>query len=195
MVGAEGEPVAVALLVAHAFETLGVPYLIGGSLASTLHGEPRATLDVDFAAHLEQAHVEELVALLEPDFFIDAESVREAATSQGHFNAIHRRAILKVDVHVRPRSGHFAEEIRRARSIQLSTAGSARVATPEDTLLRKLWWYRLGGEVSDRQWRDTLGILKVRGMNLDLGYLRRWAPELAVADLLERALREAGVGG
>lgn len=67
----------------------------------------------------------------------------------------------------------------------------AVVATAEDTLLAKLEWYRMGGEVSERQWRDVLGILKVQAGRLDLAYLRRWAIELKVEDLLERAVNDA----
>jgi hypothetical protein len=69
---------------------------------------------------------------------------------------------------------------------------SAKFASPEDTVLAKLEWYRLGGEVSERQWRDVLGVLRARGSQLDLEYMRKWAGELHVGDLLERGLQEAG---
>ncbi len=65
------------------------------------------------------------------------------------------------------------------------------VASAEDTLLAKLEWYRMGGEVSERQWRDVLGALKVQAGALDLEYLHRWASELGVDDLLERALTQS----
>ena len=182
------------MLVVRAFEQLGIPYLIGGSITSTLHGEPRSTLDADFAAHLERGDVEPLVARLEPDFFVDATGVREASECKIHFNVIHRKVFVKVDVHVRPRSGHFAEEIRRARDVRLSDEGTARIATPADTLLRKLWSYRLGDGASDRQWRDALGILRAIGPTLDRDYLVRWSADLEVADLVRRAWLEAGLG-
>lgn len=185
------DPIPVALLVASIFERLGVPYLIGGSLASTVHGEPRATMDVDFAAHLDPELVEPLALALEARFFVEVEDIRDAVDRQRSFNAIDKTSFMKVDVHVRPRSGHFAEEIRRARTVQLSSEGSARLATPEDTLLRKLWWYRRGDEVSDRQWRDVLGIVRTLGPALDRDYLHTWADELGVRDLLERTLADA----
>ena len=73
-----------------------------------------------------------------------------------------------------------------------SPPAEALVATPEETLLAKLEWYRNSGEVSERQWRDVLGIMMVQGNKLDLAYLRQWAKELKVSDLLERALLDAG---
>ena len=84
-----------------------------------------------------------------------------------------------------------AEEFRRAIETTLSGGGSVRVATPEDTVLRKLWWYRMGEEVSDRQWRDVLGVLRAVASELDHAYLAKWSVVLEVPDLLERALRES----
>ncbi len=167
------DPLELGALVASLLERLGIPYLIGGSVASSLHGEPRATLDVDVVVHLEPERAEELVQALESEFYVDRESVREAARLERHFNAIYRKTYLKVDFYARPRSGFFAEEIRRAQPLPLGElpAGLARVATPEDTILQKLRWYRAGDEISDRQWRDVLG----------------------VEDLLARALEESGL--
>jgi hypothetical protein len=110
-------------------------------------------------------------------------------------NAIHRAHHVKLDLYVRPNEGIFAEELRRARRLRLTRdAGSeANVASAEDTVLQKLAWYRKGDEVSDRQWRDVLGVLKTQGTALELEYLREWAPVLGVLDLLRRAMREAGL--
>lgn len=69
---------------------------------------------------------------------------------------------------------------------------SANFSSAEDIILSKLEWYRMGGEDSARQWRDILGVLKIRSGELDLDYLRKWAKELEVSDLLERALKQAG---
>ncbi len=101
--------------------------------------------------------------------------------------------MLKVDVFI-PKSRLLdQEELRR---VQLKTLDDSDrlfyVASPEGTILNKLEWYRMGGEVSDRQWNDILGVLKVQGTNLDMAYLQRWAAALGVTDLLERALVDAG---
>lgn len=182
------DPIAVALEVAAALEAHEIPYLIGGSVASTLYGEPRATLDVDFAVRLSASKVEPLAALLDSDFYVDRASIQDAVEHHRHFNLIHRKWMLKVDVYVRPEEGIFAEEMRRAKPLKLKADPDryAFVATPEDTLLQKLRWYRLGDDVSDRQWRDVLGILKATGEELDHDYLDRWALARVIHDGLEQ---------
>ena len=180
-----------AAIAARAFEALGIPYLVGGSVASTLHGEPRATQGADFAVHLEVEKAQDLADSLSPDFYVDVSGIREAAAAKRMFNAIHNKAFVKIDVHVREASGHSAEEIRRATVITLPGGGTLRVATPEDTILRKLWWYRAGDEVSDRQWRDVLGVLRTAGQGLDMKYIVQWAETLGVSDLVDKAARDA----
>jgi len=186
----------IGLIVAGILEDLEIPYAIGGSVASGLHGEPRTSIDVDFAVHLDAAQLEPLATELEREFYVDRQSMREAIEAHRLFNVIHLSSLGKIDFHVCPRSGVFAEELRRARRVRIrrEPEGFARIATPEDTILQKLRWYRAGDEVSDRQWRDVLGMVKVVGANLDRDYLDRWARELGVEDLLARALDQGGLG-
>ncbi|MBE7469220.1 MAG: hypothetical protein DPW09_25790 [Anaerolineae bacterium] len=184
------EPVLVTLLVTNALETLGVPYLIGGSLASTLHGVVRTTLDTDLVAELRPEHITPLVQMLQNTFYIDAETAVEAVHRHSSFNLIHLETMFKVDIFVSKQRPFDQAQFAR-RETQVVTAEpeqTAYIASAEDTVLTKLEWYRLGGEVSERQWRDVLGVLKVQADRLDLDYLRRWAVELGVADLLEKAL-------
>jgi hypothetical protein len=180
--------------VVEALEQLEVPYHIGGSVASSLNGIPRLTIDVDLVTNLRLEHVRPLVRLLEAEYYIDEDAVRDAVKRRSSFNVIHFESILKIDVFVAKSRLFDQEEFRRVRLKTLE--GSDRpfyVASPEGTILNKLEWYRMGGEVSDRQWNDILGVLKVQGTNLDMAYLQSWAVALKVSDLLERALVDAGL--
>jgi hypothetical protein len=188
------EPIAVTLLVIDAMDALGVPYLIGGSLASAVHGVLRATLDTDLVADLRLEHAEPLARALGGTFYVDAESIREAVLHQRSFNVIHLETMFKVDVFVvKKRPFHHSQMERRlAQVIATDPDRTAYVATAEDTILAKLEWYRMSGDVSEQQWRDVLGVMKVQADRLDLAYLRQWAAQLNISDLLERAIKEAG---
>ena len=188
------DPIAVTLLVIDALDALGVPYLIGGSLASAVHGVLRATLDTDLVADLRLEHAEPLARALGGTFYVDAESIREAVLHQRSFNVIHLETMFKVDVFVvKKRPFHHSQmERRTAQVIATDPDRTAYVATAEDTILAKLEWYRTDGDVSERQWRDVLGVMKVQADRLDLAYLRQWAAQLNISDLLERAIKEAG---
>jgi hypothetical protein len=187
------EWVIAGLLVAEALETLGVPYAFAGGVASIIHGEIRTTLDADLLADLQLEHVGPLAAALEQDFFVDAESIREAIVFRRSFNVIHKGSMFKVDVFI-PKQRPFdrAQLARRVeRLLARNPDRTAWVAAPEDTVLAKLEWYQLGNRVSEKQWRDILGVLKTRLDELDVAYMRRSAAGLGVGDLLEVALEEA----
>lgn len=184
------EPILVVACIVRAFDSLGVPYVVGGSLASSVYGIPRATQDVDLVADLQIPHADMLERLLSGDFYVDADMIREAILKRASFNVIHLATMFKADVFVMKRDAWAREEMARARQEHFDgPEGSiaVRFASPEDTLLHKLVWFRLGNEISDRQWSDILGVLKVQGTLLDDTYLDRWAPLLDVADLLARA--------
>jgi hypothetical protein len=180
--------------VIEALEELGVPYHIGGSVASSIYGILRATIDADLITDLRLEHVRQLVIRLQTDYYIDEDMIRDAIRSRSSFNVIHLDTMLKVDVYI-PKSRPFdQEELRRVQQeVLLEGTRPFNVASPEGTILNKLEWYRMGGEVSDRQWNDILGVLKVQGTHLDMAYLQRWAANLKVTDLLERALVDAGL--
>jgi hypothetical protein len=187
------EPIAVTLKVTQVLEGLKIPYFIGGSLASTLYGMVRITQDSDIVAEMRAEHVQPFVAVLQNEFFVDDEMIVESVQRCSSFNIIHRETMFKVDVfipHPRPFvQSQLARAQRQAFSQELDL--SAKFATPEDTILAKLEWYRLGGEMSERQWCDILGILKTRAGDLDLNYMQKWAKELAVSDLLDRVLKDS----
>jgi hypothetical protein len=182
----------VTLAVTGALEALRVPYAIGGSLASTLHGVVRNTHDTDIVADLRSEHAKPLAAALSKNFYADEQQIRDAIARRASFNLIHLDSAFKVDVFVaRPRPFDRAQLARR-QLLALGEAPEQRVyvVSAEDIVLAKLEWYRLGGEISERQWSDVRGVLKTQAGRLDLEYMRRMANELGVSDLLTRAIEE-----
>ncbi len=186
--------IAAITPVVTVFEQLGITYYIGGSVGSSTYGIPRATFDVDLVADLQQEHVRSFVKRLETEYYVDEDMIQDAIKHHSSFNLIYLDSMLKIDVFL-PKARLFdQEEYRRVQDEALiNGTRSFKMASAEDTLLHKLEWYRMGNEVSDRQWNDILGILKVRGTMLDMGYLHTWATQLHVTDLLNRALLDAGL--
>jgi len=187
------DPLVVALAVAGVFERLGIPYFAGGSLASSLHGEPRSTVDIDLVADLRPDHVAPLLSALQGEYYVSDVAVHEALRFGTSFNAIHLATAVKVDVFIAGQDPFNAERLahRQRMQVRADPPGELFVDAAEHTVLRKLEWYRRGGEVSERQWRDVLGVLRAQGDRLDRLRLDTWAPRLGVADLLARARREA----
>ncbi len=190
----QNEPIEVTLRVTEVLEKLGIPYFIGGSLASVLYGMVRTTQDADIVAEMQLEHLQAFVSALQKEFYVDDQMIVEAIRQRSSFNLIHREAMFKVDVFIPHPRPFLRSQFARAQrqTFFLEKQVSANFASPEDTVLAKLEWYRMGYEVSERQWRDILGVLKIRAGELDLDYLREWADELEIGDLLERALQQAG---
>jgi len=186
------EQIAVTMMVTDVLESLGVPYAIGGSLASALHGVMRATMDADLVTDLRPEHVDPLAQALGEAFYADPEMMRDAIRRHSSFNVIHLETMFKVDLFVaKPRPFDRSQLARRQLHVlSEDPERHAYITSAEDTVLSKLEWYQMSSGVSDRQWRDVLGVLKVQGERLDHTYMHRMATELGVSDLLERALRE-----
>ena len=187
------DPIEVALQVIAVLRELDIRYAVGGSVASAIHGEPRFTEDVDIAADIAEHQIQALVTQLSQTFLVPGEQVRLAVRDGTSFSVIHRSAVRKVDIFVVGRQPLRRGQLERRESVDLGRA-QFYVVSPEDIVLQKLIWYREGCEVSDRQWRDVLGVLKLQGDRLDLAYLRDGARAGKTAALLERALSEAGLG-
>lgn len=181
----------VTLEVMQALEEQGVSCVLVGSLGTSYFGLPRATIDSDIVADLREDQVEGLASALEEKFYVDRGMIRWPLQHRSMFNVVHYDTNFKVDVYLLGESRFDRSEFARRVRIDFEHAGQADLATPEDLVLSKLRWYRMGEEVSERQWADVLGVLRVRGESLDRAYLDRWAAELGVADLLERAWRDA----
>jgi hypothetical protein len=185
----------LAVKLGRILEELGIPYLVGGSVASSLLGEPRATLDLDLVVDVQTSQIESLVDTLFKEFYISIDAVRDAVERQASFNAIHLETTEKADFFILGNDGFSREKLRRRQLYTLSDQGdsSIYIYSAEDIILQKLRWYRMGMGTSDRQWRDTLGVLKVQASRLDFEYLRHWGNNLELDDLLERALLQAGL--
>jgi hypothetical protein len=188
------DPIDVLKLVLSRLEDLNMPYMVGGSFASSFYGVDRSTRDADVVVAMSQDDVGRFVEAFQRDFYLDRGTIERALRAGASFNIIHLKSMFKVDFFVLKQDAFGQESFSRRRSEQLERGSDfhAHLQSPEDTILSKLIWYKLGGGVSENQWRDVTGILKAQGARLDLAYLRKWAPEVGVADLLERVLEEGG---
>jgi len=187
------DTIRVALIVAEALEAGRVRYLVGGSLASAVSGEPRSTLDVDLVVELTDKDVEPFAATLGDRFHVDAIALRRAVRERSSSNVIHHATSTKVALFILGGSAFERAQMDRRQRVQVSTDPDAwlYVYTPEDILLQKLTWCRMRNEVSDRQWRDVLGIIVVQADRLNNRYLLHGAEARGVSDLLQRALGQA----
>ena len=172
----------------------GIGYFLAGSLASSIHGLQRSTRDIDIVAAIGEQHTARLALDLQGEFYIDPDAAAEALRRGRSFNLIHLASSYKFGIFPVADDPYYRTELERreVQDIVLEEGSTVRsfVATAEDSILSKLVWYRLGGEQSEQQWNDLRGVRAVRGANLDLTYLQRWATHLGVEDLLQRLLSE-----
>jgi hypothetical protein len=190
----EPDILAVALQVIDALDSLSIPYVVGGSMASIVHGTVRSTMDVDVVTDLKPDQVEQFLSLLKDDFYFDESAARQAVMAQSNFNLIHLDTMFKVVLFI-PKARVFdSQQLARRVGLKLvpDSESTIWVLSAEDTILIKLEWFMLGGETSERQWLDILGVIRNQGSSLDLGYLRETAQLLNVADLLKRAFDDVG---
>lgn len=176
-------------------ERLGVDYVIGGSLAAALVGEPRSTADIDIAVELGIADLSRVLADVAESFYVPEESARRAVDSKSSFNLIPYDSALKVDLFVLGDSVLDRRQIERRQSVVLPSdpPRSVWVTSPEDVILRKLRWFLDGGGISDRQWRDILGVLRIQAGRLDDDYLDQTAAEAGLTEQLDQSRRDVGV--
>lgn len=195
MTPSDPEALQVAFRVLEILERFGIAYHLGGSYASAIHGVPRQTHDVDLVVDLGPEHVPEIARALEDEFYVDEQAVARAVSERTSVNLVHFATGVKVDLFVKGSTAFDASEFRRRVVVRLGDEPpqDVFVKSAEDTVLRKLLWFRLGGEVSDRQWQDVHGIVAVQGERLDVDYLTRWADPLGVRDLLDRVLTKGSI--
>ena len=167
----------------------GLRYFAVGSVASSIHGLPRFTQDVDLVVRLDLSHIGQIAALTSREFYMDTEEAGRALKQERAFNLIHLATASKIDIFpMRETDFHMSELSRSAQQdwiIPGEDSVRMPVASAEDTVLSKLVWYRQGGQVSDRPWNDLPGVASTRA-HLDWDYIRGWGPRSGVADLVER---------
>ncbi|OGU36805.1 MAG: hypothetical protein A2068_08150 [Ignavibacteria bacterium GWB2_35_6b] len=182
--------------VIKAFDELGILYYVSGSIASSAYGNARATLDVDLVLNLMPQHIQPFIDRLQDKYYIDKEMIVDALRTQSSFNIFHLDTMLKIDIFIlkdKPYSRKaFERKIKDKLEDDQDTIG-IYLCSPEDIILNKLEWYKLGGEVSERQWLDILGVIKVQSDNLDKEYLKNWAAQLSVYNLLEEVFTECNL--
>jgi len=189
----QDEILSVTSRVIETLDKLGIPYVVCGSIASSAFGLPRSTMDADIIVNLTEVQIPELISLLRDDFYIDAGAMRDAIKFQSSFNIIHYQTSCKIDCYILKRQPY--EQIkfsRRRREYVLSEKCPMwYFLTPEDSILSKLQWYQISGGVSERQWRDIIGVLEVQGDILERSYLEKWSQQLGLTELLQKAIQEA----
>ena len=190
------DPITLALRVATILEQHDISYALGGSLASSMFGEPRGTIDIDMAIRLERQQFGDLLHTLSIEFYVPAESAQRAAEKGTSFNLINE-AGFKVDLFVLGNSPLDRRQIEHRRRIMVQEDPPQHlwVTAPAEQVLRKLEWYQAGGRVSERQWRDVVGILRTQGTTLDRADLVQAAASMGLGTLLDAALEDAEPDG
>ena len=182
--------------VIQSFEKLDISYYIGGSVASSVYGMARATLDVDIIADIKTSQINGLKENLEGDFYIDADMIADAIGRTSSFNLIHLDTMLKIDVFIHKNEPYQNKVLERKIKDTFEEGEQCAefcFSSPEDIIINKLLWYEMGGKVSERQWLDVTGVIKVQGNLLDKKYLQDWSEKLELLGLLEKAYMDAGL--
>jgi len=194
------ELLAVMLPARRALEKLRVPYYLGGSIASSLHGMQQLAQDIDLVVDLGDQTLPSLFAVLEQHYLFDEDEAREAVREHRPFPLIHLDSLMKVDV-VFPKRDAFAPsmcQLIRGHTLD-ERYPPIQLASATEMLLFKVQRYqrdeqaRTDGMQDDAEWNDILGMLKVQGLDLDLPLLEEWAGALDMTDTWRRALVDAGL--
>lgn len=174
-------------------EQLDLTYMVVGSVASGAYGEPRFTQDIDILIHLSAEQVDSLCqAFPSPEYYVDADSAREAVRRTGQFNVIHPASGNKIDFIIAREDPYGRTQMQRRQRVRILPDLEGCAAAPEDIILGKLEYYRQGG--SEKHLRDITGMMKVSGELVDTAYVARWAEELGVREIWQAILDRLGNG-
>ena len=179
--------------IINVFDEMGISYYLCGSLASSAYGLSRTTQDIDLVSDISMGHVNSFVEKLKEKYFIDAEMLRNAIKSETSFNLIHLDTMFKIDIFILKVDPYSKTSFNRIQEDSLDQGKDSLkifISSPEDVILSKLIWFKLGSEISERQWLDILGVIKIQGDNLDKEYLIQWSKQRDIYDLLRKAFKE-----
>jgi hypothetical protein len=163
-------------------QSQGLQYFITGSTATIFYGEPRYTLDIDMVLAINASQVQEFCRQFPgPDFYVSESAAHEAINRHSQFNIIHIPSGLKVDVIVPEPSLFNRTRFKRTRTLQTPTGAKATFASPEDVIIKKMEYYKLGG--SEKHIRDIASVVKLNPNKIDIAYITQWADELGVSEI------------
>jgi hypothetical protein len=180
--------------VLDALDKSRVPYMIAGSVAAMLYGEPRMTNDMDVVVELGQDQVDQFLSHFGGDDYYapSGDAVRSTIARGGAFNIIHVPSASKVDIIVRRRTDFAEHEFSRRQRLPFTEQFEASVATPEDVIVSKLLFYTQGR--SDKHLTDIAGVLRLSAGRIDLQYVESWVVRLGLQDAWHAATRCADGG-
>lgn len=174
-------PRDLAVLIAGIIEQTGAEYFISGSMGSMAYGEYRSTNDVDIVVDLRYGHLHAFCEIfVQPEYYFSPEAARDAMEQCTSFNVIHNATGLKVDFMIPDESAFNASRFKRVRSFEMIPGRRVKISAPEDVILKKLEFYKMGG--SDKHLRDIASMIKFSGPSFDREYLERWAVTLGVTE-------------
>lgn len=163
---------------------LDIPYMIGGSVAAIAYGEARLTLDLDLVINIDERQAKEFSRAFGPEYYVDPDSILEAIKTRGHFNIIQSEKGIKVDFYVLQGDEFSQEEFSRKRKESFDEEREASFASPEDVILKKLEWHKMGA--SQKHLEDVMGMLRISGNKLDYKYIDKWAIKIGVQDVWQK---------
>lgn len=174
-------------------ESLGITYVIGGSVASSIYGKVRFTQDTDMTVEPFESKADEFFRLVRSDFYISSDAMQQALRQKSSFNVVHLESAFKIDVFIQKDTEFEKQLLPRRKFMKLSDRfeKAFSIVSAEDIILLKLRWYRQTYCSSEKQWEDVLSVLEVQKDELDLGYLKKWAGVLRIDQLLANAISEA----
>ena len=175
------------------FESINIDYYVNRGVASSIHGEPRSTRDLDLVIEVKPNQIDLLVKTLEASgYYCPAGAVEDLHCGLGNMlNITHTETIANADIYIKDNSPYSISQMNRKILIDVEEIPVFWIASAEDIILQKLRWGK--GSKSEKQWRDVLGIIKLQSKNLDYGYLTEWAENLDLVADLSEVLTQAGI--